>query len=211
MNDLELKYNRWSIKGQRRSDRIQLLLASFSFFMGYVDSIKDYHGLLLLIPVSTFILSVVNIIIVIRYAWFEQKYGYKLETTIFRINGIMMLITALSFEFIGEHNVQYVYYLISIIYFVILPNVVIKKRTKMKMRFLPEKIVVMRSFLKPIEYLWNDIEVISQKKELLKIERKNKRKIKKHYLIFDKDTEKSELSELLQTKQNEFGFSLEYL
>jgi hypothetical protein len=173
--------------------------------------VKDYHGLLSLIPVVAFILSIINIIIVLRYSRFEQKYGNKLQAMIFRINGIMMLITALSFQFIGEHNVQYVYYLISILYLVILPEMIINKRSKMMMKFLPQLIVVDQSFRKPVEYFWKDIKTISHKEQLLTIERKHTGKIKKHYLIFKKNTEKVELQELLEIKQNEYGFVLECL
>ena len=147
MKELRLKYHRMSKKHQQKNDRMQLLFASFSFFVGYVDTLDHYSGILILIPIAAFILAFFNIVVAIWYTWFANRYGHNLEANIFRVNGIMMLITALSFQFIGKHNVQYVYYVIAILYLLFLPHIAVKARERLFIRFLPEKIVVHRLLL----------------------------------------------------------------
>lgn len=210
MNALEVKYSFMSDTLRRKSDRIQLILASFALLMSTIESMKDFSGLLKLIPLSTFIVTFANVGIVIGYRWFENKYGDQFEATVLRINGVMMLIVGLSLQFIGNHRVQYVYYLISIFYFIVLPAVMKKNRNRRTIRFSPEKIVVGRWIRKPVETPWSDVAAITGKNELLQIKMINRKKKKKYYLIFDEKNTQFDLTTLLELKQKEYHFSLEY-
>ena len=206
VKELQLHYSRMPENRQRRHDRIQLLIASLSFITGYMDSLQDYPGWLLLIPMVSFIIALMNILIVVRYSWFERKYGPNLESTVFRINGIMMLVTALSFELIGRHRVQYAYYVLAIIYFFILPHIAINARKKMYITFSVNMILI-RSLRRSIELRWPDIEIINLTNGLLKIKSKKRRRVRKYYLQTNDPAPLSALEMLLKVRQKEYGFS----
>ena len=211
MNGIEFKYNIISRKDQKRSDRIQLFIASFSLVTGYSDSIKDYTGILILLPIISFSIAIINIGILITYNYFIKKYGYRLEAIVFRINGIMILLTALGFQFIGNHNVQYVMYVIAVCYLFVLPNIVIQKRGKMIIRFLPEKISVFRRWLKPLEYDWYDIETISVKNTLIILKQKNVKKRRRYFLIVDDPETLKRLNSLLIQQSKTYHFTVSSL
>lgn len=210
MDELKIKYNKMSKKRQSRIDRIQLITVSFALTIGFIELFKSFIGLLIIIPILAFIISVFNIFIVIRYAWFNQKFGSKFESIIFIINGIIVLITGLSFQFVGEHNVQYVYYIMAIFYIFFIPVITKKIRSKLVINFLSEKIIVFRSIFKPKKYVWKDIDSISWDGEILKIGVKNKRK-KKYYLIIDDKSVQSKFVDFLKMNQNKYRFLLESL
>lgn len=210
MNEIKVSYNIISQKDQIKRDRIQLLTASFAFFIGYLEIWDSFMGLLLIIPIAAFLIALINIALVIGYNWFVKKLSNQFETALFILNGIMMLITGLTFQLIGTHNVQYVYYLLAVFYMLFIPLINNKLRLRM-LQFLPKEIIAVRWIRKPKEYNWNNIESIIRKDELLKIKEKDKRKQNKYFLIFNNQNAQSRLDEALRMKQRDYNFSLELL
>lgn len=209
MKEINIFYNNRSYRNRKRQDIIQLLIASFSNCMAYFDSIKDYTGLLTLLPIISFGISIVNIIIIKNYDNFNNKYGYKLETSIFRINGVIMLITALGFQFIGEHTVQLAYYFISLAYLTVIPATTLKVRKNMIINLKLDRIIIARTFFSPLEYLWQDIESIIVERELLQLKIKNEKKQKKYYLKIIESSQYLKLLSFLEQLKEKYNFSLD--
>ena len=211
MDELKINYNIVSKKHQTQNDRIQILIASFVLTVGFIELFESFTGVLVLIPILAFIISLINIFIVLKYNWFDEKYGLVFEANIFRINGIIILITALSIQFVGDHTVQYVYYVLAVFYLFFLPAIATKVRSKMMLIFLSEKIIAIRLISKPKEYIWKNIDTIIRNGELLRIKEKKTRKKKKYFLMFNDQGMQFKLDHFLKNKQKEYNFSLEIL
>ena len=209
MSEFTLHYQNRSKKDQSKRDKIQLLFASFSLAIGTVDTFQMYSGVWILIPIVSFAVAAMNLFIVIRFRWFEQKYGSRFEAAVFRFNGVLLLLTALGFQFAGKNAVQYVYYGLAIAYFVLIPRILTAAREKMILSIDEDKIVVCRSVRQPQQYSWSDVESIILMNELIQVKWKQKKRRKKYFLVFDSNEQQSGLTALIHQNQKQYHFSIE--
>jgi len=211
MQTISFNYGIMSRKDQRKSDRIQLFFATFSLIMGYLDSLQDYTGWLILIPVVSLTIALFNTGIVILYNKIDKKYGWHMEAIIFRIAGMMILLSALGFQFIGHHHVQYVLYAMALLYLIILPKFVIQIRPKMIINFQHVRIQVLRPLMAhSLELSWQDITAIEVNKNLIKIKNTKRKKFRKFFLYSENPEDLFTLENLLNLKQKEYGFALNF-
>lgn len=123
MKTITLPYQKQSPKDQIKKDKTQFAGGTFSFIIAYADEFFQFTGWSLLIPIFSFLVAAINLIIVIFYNKLLKKNKTKIETWVLRLNGIMMFITALSYRVTGGHLIPYVYLLLAIAFFFLLPYI----------------------------------------------------------------------------------------
>jgi hypothetical protein len=182
VEEIKIKYNRSSAKRQNRRDRLQLLSASFGIIVGLSETWKVLTGFLLIIPVLSLILAIANIVIAKSYNRFQKKYGEKFDILLFKLNGIVMLLTGLIFHLNGAQYIQYCYYVISIAYFIIFPYFLVpSKKKKLILQINDSGIIVHNLFLNKSIYLWQDVKSILLQHDLLQIKTMNHGRGKKYF------------------------------
>ena len=180
MKEITLKYQKGSPETLLRTDRVQILTAALALLIGYIDTYYAYTGLLVIIPIIGITIALLNFILAIRLNYFYKKFGDKLSLVIFRGNGFMMLITALGYQFIGHHTVQYVLYLLSLVYLFVLPVISGKVKRRYQITFGNGQITIMRSVRKPLQYRIKDLDDIIIQGDKLTIKENNK---ENHYFL----------------------------
>lgn len=182
MQTITLPYQKQSPKDQMKRDKIQFAGGTFSFIIAYIDNISQFTDWTILIPVFSFLVATINIIIVIFYNKLLKKNKTKIETWVLRLNGMMMFITALSYRVTGGHLIPYVYLLLAIAFFFLLPYIQSNSTQKMQLVLDGEKILVKRLFFKPVIYNLDKIESFDVEDELLKLKITEKKKPLKFYI-----------------------------
>jgi hypothetical protein len=182
MEQLKVLYTAISPARQARIDRFQLLSASFCLVWGLGETLKGFSGMLLLIPIFGFIAAVFNIVMVIFYSKFKNRFGDRVEILFLKSNGIIMLITGIGFHFSGSNRIQYAYYILTLLYFIILPYFLIPARKKKYiLRLNPTEIAFYKPLFKPTLYSWQKIESIMVDKNGLQLRITGKKRFKRYY------------------------------
>ncbi|MBN2426072.1 MAG: hypothetical protein JXR46_16865 [Calditrichaceae bacterium] len=180
MNEIKLKYQKNSPEKLLKTDRIQILTAAFALLIGYIDTFHAYIGALMIIPIIGITIAILNFILVIRLKYFYKKFGEKLSLFMFRSNGLMLLITALGYQFIGRHAVQYVLYVLSLIYLFVLPVISGKVKRKYQIAFGNGQITIMRPGRNPLHHNIKNLDDIIIQGDKLTITENNK---ENHYFL----------------------------
>ena len=177
MDEIKIKYNRASQKRQDRRDRLQLLSASFGIVIGLTETWKVLTGFFIIIPIFSLILAIANIFIAKSYHKFQKKYGEKFDILLFKMNGIVMLLTGFVFHLNGAQ-----YIIISLAYFIILPYFLIpSKKKKPELQINDSGIIVHKLFLNKSIYLWQEVKSILLQHDLLQIKTMKHSKGKKYF------------------------------
>ena len=186
MNEIKIKYAIISPRRKEFRDRIQLLAASLTIFIGYSENLGIYRGIAIVLPIIGFVIALLNILFVRFYRNFIKRYGQKFEILLLRMNSIIMLTTGIGYHFSGSKYVQYAYYLLTLIYLTILPYFVLPAKNKRILKFTQSKIIVRKKFRTAV-HLWQNIDFIDIQKNVLKISKKGNRTIKKYFLEQDEN------------------------
>ena len=186
MDEITIKYDKISPRRQEINDRVQLLAASITIFLGYWDTLSFFTGIKMILPVTGFSIALLNILFVRFYKRLIKKYGYRFEVLILRINGIIMLTTGIGYHLTGSNYIQYAYFILTLCYFLILPYFILKVRKRRMLRFTPSKIIVTK-LLRETAMFWNDIDFIDLQGNMLTIGEKEKRRKRKFYLEQDEN------------------------
>ena len=182
METLTIYYNTKSPGAELRQNRFQLLAASLSIVIGYFESFRFYTGISVVIPIIGFIIAVFNIPFAIFYTKLTQKIGKKFELLLLRTDGLIMLITGIGYQLAGSNLVPIAYYILTIMYFVVLPYFLLPVKAKRYYIRLNKEGVSLRGLVKRLQLKWSDIEFITCRDDLFKLKRTGKRKVQKFYL-----------------------------
>jgi hypothetical protein len=188
MKEIKIKYSTVSPRRQELRDRLQLIGASISIIIGYSETLNIYAGITIILPIIGFVIAFINILFVRFYKNLVQKYGDQFELVLMRTNGIIMLITGIGFQIAGSKYIQYAYYLLTILFFIILPYFILPaKKKKLVLIFTPSELIVHKR-LRAIKSAWQHIDRIWIHKGVIKIKQKGHNKIKQFF--FEATTEK---------------------
>ncbi len=149
---MKVSYQSASAKRTVMSDKIQLAVAALSLVIGYVDTFNSFKGWFLALPILGFIIAAGNGVMLIWYKKVKEKFGNYFEIQAFRLNGAVLMLTAFGYHFEGKHSIQYVYYLLAIIYFLLLPRIVVKLRSRLTLLIEENGITDSKSIRKPVKY-----------------------------------------------------------
>jgi hypothetical protein len=212
MKEIKIRYNAVSARRQELIDRMQLLLASISIIAGYSESLSIYRGIAIVLPIIGFFIVFLNILFAGFYRYFVHKYGNKFETILIRANGIVMLITGIGFHITGSKYIQYVYYLLTIIFFIILPNFILPLRNKRMVLTFAESELIVQKRLRVIKIAWKNIELISIQKSFINIRLNGEKQIKKYFIdpVGERHTEIMSFLENLKTQKG-YNFEIQRL
>lgn len=209
MEEIIIKYDSVSPRRQEINDRIQLLAASFTIILGYWGSLGIYTGIKVILPITGFAIALLNLLFVRFYKKLVQKYGFRFEVLILRINGIIMLTTGIGYYLNGSKYLHFTYYFLTICYFLILPYIIIRAKKKRMLRFSESKIITSGKIGKNM-FLWQNIESIEIQGNQLTISEKNKHRKKKFYLEKD-SVRQSEVYDFLLNVKSKYGFNLDII
>lgn len=204
MNEILIPYNTVSPRRQEFRSRIQLLGASMCIVIGYSETLSFYTGIFIILPIIGFAIAVLNIIFVRYYRTLVKKYGNKFEIFLIRTNGIIMLTTGIGYHITGSKYIQYAYYLLTILFFIILPRFILPaKKKRLTLQITRSGIVVQRS-IKTVIHKWQNVELLCIKKNVLKIKKSGKRKIFKYFLE-QKNNKQDQILSFVETIKSEYG------
>jgi len=209
---MKITYKSISAKRQERRDRMQLFGAALGIVLGFMETLNIYTGISLIIPILGFALALVNVLIAKFYSTFQKKYGEKLELILFKINGFMMLITGLGFQFSGSKYVKYVYYILSLFFFIVLPYFLIPaKKKKFVLQLTDSEIIVNRFIFKAINYPWQEIETVFLNNEFLQLKTKQGKKSRKYFLQNNTKVLVTEIIDFMKKVklENDFAFEIQ--
>ena len=189
MDEIELAYKTISPQREERNNKLQLILASIGILAGYSEGLDAYNGFELFIPIMGLLIALLNILFAIFYKSLVKKYDQKFERLLLRVNGLLFLLTGISFQIDGTKYIHFAYYLLAIMYAVVLPDFILPRvSTHRKIKFNQAGIVIKKRF-KTIQYSWQNIQSILLEKDMLKIQFNGKKRVKKYYIDLDNDTE----------------------
>jgi len=211
MEELRVFYTTVSPARRARIDRFQLLSASFCLLIGFSEALKEFSGLLFLIPIFGLIAAIFNVIIVLNYSKLKSKFGEKVEILFLKANGVIMLITGIGFHSSGSIRMQYIYYLLALLYFILLPYFLIPAvMKKYIIRFRSSAIIFEKSVFKPVQYSWQEIESIIVDKMGLKLKKLGKKRIRKVYFQRTINDQYSDIIHRLNEikKKNQYSFEI---
>jgi hypothetical protein len=208
LKSIEIKYNTVSPHRQEWRDRLQLLGASISIVVGYMETFNIYTGVAIILPIAGFLIAFLNILFVKFYRNLVQRYGEKFELILLRINGFILLITGIGFHITGSKYIQYAYYLLTILFFIILPYFVYPaKKKKLFLIFTPSEFVVHKR-IRVVKTVWEKIDLVRIQKNLIEIKRKEHDKITR-YFINPTDEENTEIANFIENLKIENSYSFE--
>ena len=209
MDELTISYTIVSPHRQEIRNKLQLIGASVCILLGYSETINIYSGIFIILPIVGLILAILNIIFVRFYRILREKYGDKFEIFIIRTNGIIMLLTGIGYQVAGSKYIQYAYYLLTILFFVILPNVILPaKKKRLVLQFTRSGIIVQKRF-RTVTNTWQSIDSLCIQNGILEIKKKgNREKIKKYYLD-QKNGEQGQLFNFIWTIKSENGYEFD--
>lgn len=203
MKEIIIPYNTVSPRRQVFRNRIQLLGASICIVIGYSETLSFYTGIYLILPLIGFAIAVLNIIFIKYYRILVKKYSDKFEIFLIRTNGIIMLTTGIGYQITGSKYVQYAYYLLTILFFIILPRFILPaKKKRLTLQFTRSGIVVQKR-IKTVIHKWQDIELFCIKKNNLKIKKSGKGKIFKYFLE-QKNNKQDQILSFVETIKSEY-------
>lgn len=210
MKEVKIKYNTVSPRRQEWRDRLQLLGASISITIGYSETFHIYTGIAIILPILGLFIALLNIIFARFYRKLVQQYGDKFELVLLRTSGIAMFITGIGFHISGSKYIQYAYYLLTLLYFIILPYFILpKKKNKLVLILTPSEFIVHKR-IRAIKNAWQNIERIWIQKGVIKIEQKGHNNIKQ-YFIKPIPEEQAAIFEFLEMIKLEKGYGFELL
>ena len=207
---MKISYNTESSRRQERRDRLQLLAAVLGITVGFTETLNIYKGIAFVIPCLGFFVALVNLIIAGLYRKIRNRFGDNLELILTKINGFVMLITGLGFQIEGSGEIQYVYYALALVFFVLFPYFLLPaKKKKLIINLTDSQIIINRLLFKPVIHSWQDVEFISLKKELLQLKTKGGKKSKKYYLLTDDSQSRSEIADLINEIKRDSDYTFE--
>lgn len=208
MNEIIVPYNTVSSRRQEVRNRIQLIGASLCIVIGYSESFNIYTGMFIIVPIIGLAIVVLNIIFARFYRCLIKKYGDKFEIFLIKTNGIIMLTTGIGYQIAGSKYIQYAYYLLTVLFFVILPNFVLPaKRKRLVLKITPSKIIVQKR-LRTIAHTWQNIDLICIQQDILQIKKKGNRKALKYYLDLESNIQ-AQLFDLAENIKSEYGYKFD--
>ena len=210
MREVKIQYTAVSQRRQEWRDRLQLLGASISIIIGYAETFHIYTGIAIILPILGFVIAFLNIIFARFYQNLIQKYGDKFELALLRTSGIAMLITGIGFHISGSKYIQYAYYLLTLLYFIILPYFILPAKKNKRVLILTPSDLVVHKRIRAIKNAWQDIERIWIQKDVIKIKQKGYNKIKQ-YFIKPNAEEQNAISEFIETIKFEKDYGFEIL
>ena len=209
MKELKINYNALSPNRQVKRDQIQLICAAVSMIIGYLDTFKVYTGFFIILPVFGLILAIVNLLFARYYESFTKRYGDKFQIWISRLNGVVVFLAGIGYHISGSKYIQYAYYVIALLYFVVLPNFLMPAvKKKLVLLFSESEFIVKKRFTIQ-RYSWHDIGFIRLQDGVLQVKHKDVKKMKK-YFIRDNAQLKADLYEFLHAlkEKSEYSFNL---
>ena len=182
MEEMKIGYNTISSDRQQTRDRLQLAGAAICIFLGFWDTRRMYTGITIMIPIIAFAISIINIIIARFYHKMIKIFGDRLELIVLKINGMIMLITGIGYKLGGSNDIQYVYYLLALIFFIILPySLLPAKKKNFFIHINQSEIKIYKFFFKPVIHTWQEIEFIILNKSYLELKKKGRKRSKKYF------------------------------
>ena len=179
-------------------DRLQLLSASLCIALGYSETFSFYRGMLILIPLFGFAIALLNVIFARFYQMLTERLGDKFELLLLRLNGVIMVITGLGYHLFGSRYIQYAYYLISILYFVVLPKIVLPVKKRRLSLHLTDSGMTITTLTRSVVWPWESIVSAHLLDNVLEIKRKGHNRTKHFYLEISDPAQRDELDHLLQ-------------
>lgn len=211
---MKLTYNTISPKRGERRDRTQLFGAALGIVLGFMETLNIYSGFALIVPMAGFALAAVNVIFAKFYKRLKTRFGDKLEVILLQINGFMMLVTGFGFHISGSKHIQYVYYALSLVFFILLPYFVVPAaKRKLFLHFTDTEIVVHRLLFKEKKHRWRDIQTVLLNTEFIQLISVDGKKSRKYFLQNNAELGISNISEFLREikAQKKFSFDIRVL
>jgi len=210
MKELIINYSNISPRRLVIMDKVQLIAAAAGIALGYYETWNKYEGISIIVPLTGFVIAFINILVVRFYGRLVNKYGNKFEIFLFRLNGIVLLITGISFQIFGAKYIQYVYYIIALFSFYIVPNFIIPaKKQKYYIHLSDTQIIVSRFFSKNI-FSWNEISSFKNNNGILVLKNNRSKRAAKFYLNDNEVNIKALSSFLTKLKEdNNYIFEIE--
>lgn len=182
MESYTIYYSTKSSKALIRQNRFQLLGASFSIIIGYLESFQFYTSLSAVIPVIGLVVAFCNITFAAFYEKLTKKYGNKFEMLLLRTDGLIMLITGIGYDLAGSDLVPVAYYMLTLMYFVVLPYLLLPAKAKRYFIQIGPSGISLRGMLMRLQLKWGDIEFITLQNDLLTLKRLGRRKVYKCFI-----------------------------
>ena len=190
MREINIKYNTSSTSRQERRDRLQLLGASIGITLGFWETFDLYRSIYVTIPVIGFSMAFINIVIAKFYNIFRARYEDKFDILLFKLNGVVMLITGIGFHINESQYGKYAYYILALYFFIVSPYFLTPaKKKKLFIRFNSTRIVINKLFFKPVVYTWDELESIMLNQDVLHLKNNRSKKSRKYY-VAESDKEK---------------------
>lgn len=182
MKELILKYKRFSENKQKFVDKMQLICAAVALLAVGLEGLESDSKVQFYFSLTFVLIAILEFVLAIKYARFKSIYENNFEEIVFRINGIVMLLTGLSLQFLGKDLVQYPYYLLSIVYFFVMPKIFLKARSKLMIILGESGLQIKRMLFAPLEFRWDQIENYEIDKIVLRVWFRGKQKPKKLFI-----------------------------
>ena len=211
MNDIKINYNTVSLKRQLWRDRIQLLSASLCIILGYSETWAGYTGVRILVPIFGFIIAFLNILFARFYRQISQKFGENFEIYLLRLNGVIMLLTGMGYHVLGSLYIQYAYYILSIMLFIVLPKFVLSAKRKKLFLEMNDAQITTHRLIRTVTRSWQDFESILFHNGVLQFTLKGGRKSKKLFLQQTGNSHGVELLDFFQRIKRDHDYSFELI
>ena len=208
MNEIRVTYNTVSPRRQEYRDRMQLLGASISIVIGYSETFKFYTGITIILPIIGFVLVFLNVLFARFYRYLIKKYGAKFELLLIRANGIIMLITGIGYQVTGSKYIQYAYYLLAVLFFIILPNFLLPAKKKRLVLQITRLNIIIQKRFRTVRHTWQEIDLICIQKDALKIKTKGTSKLK-NYFLEQEDNKQIQMFDFIDNIKSEHNYNFE--
>jgi hypothetical protein len=133
-----------------------------------------------------------------------KKYGNKFELLLNRANGIVMLITGIGFHISGSKYIQYAYYLLAILFWIIYPIFMLPAKNKRMFLTFTQSEIIVQKRLRAIKKAWQNIDLIGIQNNVLRLKLHDQKNINKYFIEPDnkRQTEIMNFIENLKVENN---------
>jgi len=187
MKELIIKYSRFSEKKQKFSEKMQLICAAIALMAVGLEGLESDSKIQFYISLIFILVSILDFVLAIKYEKFISMYKVNFEIIILRINGIVMLLTGLSLQYLGKDLIQYPYYILSVFYIYVIPKMSLKAKSKRLIILSESGIQIKRILFSALEYNWSKLENYEFYNMVFRIWILGEKKPKK-YFISEKNT-----------------------
>jgi hypothetical protein len=116
-----------------------------------------------------------------------------------------MLITGIGFHISGSNYIQYAYYLLTILFIIIFPIFIVPIKNKRVMLKFTQSEFIVQKRISVSKNQWQNIELITLQKGVLKIKLLERKSIK-NYFIEPDDKLNAEIRSFIENLKLEFGY-----